>query len=433
VDLEVAVSVNGRLLGGGSTASMDWTFAEVISYASRGTDLQPGDVFGSGTVPTGCLFEHVSLSDPDGFPGWLHDGDVVEFSSDILGSTRQVVRSSPTPVALLPRRRPTARPRRARRNPAGDYPRGLSALGPDAWAWMLPDGGYGWSNAGLVAGENASLLIDTLFDLPLTAEMLTAMEPITAERPITYAVLTHSNGDHIHGNQLLADNVTVVAASGTAKEFHEMIPPEMLSGMLAMDHGPHLTPYIRDRFRAFDFSGIKVREPDVTFDDQLTLDVGGREVHVLNLGPAHTAADSVVHVPDAGVVYAGDLLFIGCTPVVWLGPIANWVDACDRLIGLGPSIVVPGHGPLTDETGIRAVRDYLNFVSAWASETFDQGLEFVEAAHRVDLGPYRDWLDAERVVINIYQRYRELDPTLPVLDTLALLGLAAKWDAEHGL
>jgi len=77
---------------------------------------------------------------------------------------------------------------------------------------VLPDGGYGRSNAGLVTGTGAALLVDTLYDLPLTAEMLEAMRPITDTHPITHAVLTHCNGDHVNGNQLLAESVRIVAA-----------------------------------------------------------------------------------------------------------------------------------------------------------------------------------------------------------------------------
>ena len=432
LDLELSLSVNGKRIGGGNLSAMDWTFGEIISYASRGTDLRPGDVFGSGTVPSGCLLEQFSMTAPLSFPGWLGDGDVVEMSSEVLGTTRQVVRLSAAPAALAPRPRPTSRIRQVRRNPAGEYRRGLHELGNDAFAWMLPDGGYGWSNAGLVCGDGAALLVDTLFDLHLTAEMLAAFEPITGSRPITHAVLTHSNGDHVHGNQLLGPDVTVVAAAGTAHEMHELSPPPLLSGLLAMDLGAHLTPYLRDRFSPFDFSGITLRGPDVTFEDRLTLEVGGREVHVLDLGPAHTDGDAVVFVPDARVLYAGDLLFIGCTPIVWSGPISNWITACDRMIELEPSVVVPGHGPLTDIAGIRGVRDYLRFVSEFASESFGQGLDFEEAARRIDLGPYAQWLDAERIVVNIYQRYRELDPTLPVLEPVQLLGPAAEWDASRG-
>ncbi|HYY00718.1 MAG TPA: fumarylacetoacetate hydrolase family protein, partial [Mycobacterium sp.] len=335
LSLYATALVNDEVIGSGSTAQMDWSFAEVIAYASRGVTLNPGDVFGSGTVPTCTLVEHLDPTAPESFRGWLHDGDVVTLRVEGLGETRQTVRKTPAPQPLPARPNPDAAPAATRVNPAPakiPYTRGLHEVGPRVWAWMLPDGGFGWSNAGLVAGDGASLLVDTLFDLPLTREMLAAMAPITDRAPITDALITHSNGDHTHGNQLLDASVRVIAATGTAEEIAHGMAPEMLVMAQTADLGPVATAYLRERFGPFDFGGITLRNADQTFDDRLTVEVGGRMVELLNLGPAHTAADSVVHVPDAGVLFAGDLLFIGCTPIVWAGPIANWVAACDAMI-----------------------------------------------------------------------------------------------------
>jgi 2-keto-4-pentenoate hydratase/2-oxohepta-3-ene-1,7-dioic acid hydratase in catechol pathway/glyoxylase-like metal-dependent hydrolase (beta-lactamase superfamily II) len=435
LSLEVTALVNDEVIGSGSTAQMDWSFAEVIAYVSRGVMLTPGDVVGSGTVPTCTLVEHLDASAPESFRGWLHDGDVVTLTVQGLGETRQTVRKSPAPQALPARPNPHAAPAAKRVNPAPakiPYTRGLHEVADRVWAWILPDGGFGWSNAGLVAGDGASLLVDTLFDLPLTREMLDAMAPITDRAPITDALITHSNGDHTHGNQLLDRSVRVIAAKGTAEEIAHGMAPEMLVMAQTADLGPVATPYLRERFGPFDFNGITLRNADQTFDDQLTIDVGGREVRLLNLGPAHTAADSVVHVPDAGVLFAGDLLFIGCTPIVWAGPIANWVAACDAMIALDAPTVVPGHGPITDADGIRAVRGYLVHVAEQAEVAYRKGLSFVEAADSIDLGEYASWLDAERVVINVYQRYRELDPATPQLPAMGLLAMQADWLAKHG-
>ncbi|WP_067812903.1 fumarylacetoacetate hydrolase family protein [Actinomadura kijaniata] len=427
--LRVEAKVNGTTIGSGDTGAMDWSFGEVISYASRGVDLVPGDVFGSGTVPGCCLVEHLSLSDPAAFPGWLRDGDVVELTVEGLGHTRQAVRASAAPHPLAPRHDPDRRPPRPRVNRAPSklpYTRGLHEVGPDVWAWLLPDGGYGWSNAGLVAGEDASLLVDTLFDLRLTAEMLDAMRPVTGRRPITRAVITHANGDHTHGNQLLDERVQIIAAEATCAEMRHEMPPEMLTATQVVDIGP-ATPYFRERFGAFDFGGIRLRLPDLTFDGELTLDVGGREVRVMDLGPAHTAADSVVHVPDAGVLFAGDLLFVGCTPIVWSGPVSHWIAACDRMIATGADTIVPGHGPVTDPDGIRAVRGYLTHVVEQADAAHARGLSFGEAVKAVDLGEYATWLDAERIVVNLHRRYRELDPaTAPELDQMTLMTMMAE-------
>jgi 2-keto-4-pentenoate hydratase/2-oxohepta-3-ene-1,7-dioic acid hydratase in catechol pathway len=178
LNLQATALVNDVVVGSGSTGTMDWSFGEVISYASRGVPLAPGDVFGSGTVPTCTLVEHLNPAAPQSFPGWLCDGDVVTLRVYGLGETRQTVRATPAPHRLAPRPNPDAKPDAARVNPAQakiPYTRGLHPVGDRVWALTLPDGGYGWSNAGLVAGDGAALLVDTLFDLALTREMLAAM------------------------------------------------------------------------------------------------------------------------------------------------------------------------------------------------------------------------------------------------------------------
>lgn len=86
-DLAMTVSVNGEHVGGGRWSSIDWSFADIVAYASRGTRLRPGDVIGSGTVPTGCLFEHFAM-DPEHFRGWLQPGDEVVLAIEELGELR---------------------------------------------------------------------------------------------------------------------------------------------------------------------------------------------------------------------------------------------------------------------------------------------------------------------------------------------------------
>jgi glyoxylase-like metal-dependent hydrolase (beta-lactamase superfamily II) len=89
-------------------------------------------------------------------------------------------------------------------NPSvGRRPGELSELGDGCFAYVQGSGGWGWSNAGLVVGDGTSLLVDTLFDLRLTAAMLTAMADQTRAAPIGTVVNTHANGDHCYGNQLV--------------------------------------------------------------------------------------------------------------------------------------------------------------------------------------------------------------------------------------
>jgi glyoxylase-like metal-dependent hydrolase (beta-lactamase superfamily II) len=310
------------------------------------------------------------------------------------------------------------------------YVKGLHEVGPDVWAWLAPDGSWGWSNAGLIAGAGESLLVDTLFDLRLTRELLAAVYSAVHDRPLTSAVNTHANGDHCYGNELLDPSVRIYAAGGSVSEM-EHVPPALLATMTSADLGPVVTPYIERSFGPFQFDGITLRMPDVEFDGELTVDVGGREVRLIDLGPAHTAADTVVHVPDADVLFTGDLLFIGGTPIMWTGPVGNWIAACDAMLELRAGVIVPGHGPVTDDDGVRAVRGYFTYIEEAGRSAHARGESYLEAASRIDLGPFASLGDAERIVVTMYALYRDLDPSQPAQDALTLFGHMAAWEAAR--
>jgi len=103
---------------------------------------------------------------------------------------------------------------------------GLREVAAGVHAWLQPNGSWGESNAGLVAGDGASLLVDTLWDVRLTARMLAAMRPLVEHAPITTVVNTHSDGDHWWGNQLVAD-AEIVATEAAAKVMAGLSPHEM--------------------------------------------------------------------------------------------------------------------------------------------------------------------------------------------------------------
>jgi cyclase len=286
------------------------------------------------------------------------------------------------------------------------YVRGLHELGAGCYAYLQPDGGWGWSNAGLVVGDGASLLVDTLFDLRLTAAMLDAMAAVRAAAPITTVVNTHANGDHCYGNQLVA-GAAIVASTATAREMGE-VSPAMLAGLNAAPG--EIGELFRGFFGAFDFAGIELARPTRTFDGQLDLDVGGRTVTLIEVGPAHTRGDTLVHVPDARTVYTGDILFIGGTPIVWAGPLSNWIAACDRMLAMDVETVIPGHGPVTDKRGVAAVRDYLVHVEAEATARFRAGMDAWDAARDIALGDFAALGEHGRIAVNVEAVYRGLDP-----------------------
>ena len=165
---------------------------------------------------------------------------------------------------------------------------GLHEVADGVFAYLQPDGGWGWSNAGLLAGDWSSLLVDTLFDLRLTAEMLDAMrraEP--AARHIGTLVNTHANGDHCYGNGLLPD-AEVVTTEAAAREMGA-VPPSALLALLAADMAEPTNRYVQEAFGAFEFAGIEVPEPTRTFTGSLDLELGGRLISLEQVGPAPPA------------------------------------------------------------------------------------------------------------------------------------------------
>jgi glyoxylase-like metal-dependent hydrolase (beta-lactamase superfamily II) len=161
------------------------------------------------------------------------------------------------------------------------------------------------------------------------------------------------------------------------------------------------------RLAPWDFTGIELRPPTTLIDQRLDLDLDGIPVELRYLGPAHTQGDVIVHLPEQRVVFTGDLLFRLCTPIGWEGTFANWKAALDAIVALEPEVVVPGHGPLCGVDGPREMRAYLDYVERESKAAFARGASAIEAAKRIDLGPYAGWTEPERLVFNVARAYRE--------------------------
>lgn len=294
-------------------------------------------------------------------------------------------------------------------------------LGRGCHAWIPSVGGWGMSNAGLVAGRGESLLVDTLFDLRLTRAMLDGLAPLTGTAPISTVVNTHGNGDHWFGNQLVAD-AEIIAARGSLTDMRQAGPDEVRA-LLAEDSDAGR--YARRIFGRFDHRDVQPVLPNRVFDGETVLDIGGTEVRLIDAGPAHSAGDTIVHVPSARTVYTGDIVFVGSTPLVWHGPFACGLAACDLLLSLDVDTVVPGHGPVTTKKAVRTVRDYLSYVHEEATARFTAGMPAADAARDIRLGPFAGLEESERLAVNVYTVYREIDPGLPPLDGPQLFGRMA--------
>lgn len=305
------------------------------------------------------------------------------------------------------------------------YTKGLHELGDGLFAYLQPRGQWGYSNAGLIAGDGESLLVDTLFDLNLTREMLDQMRPITDTRPIGSLVNTHANGDHCYGNELVPDRATIYATVACAEEMTEVPPP--LVDLLKQN-----IDFAGWAFGDFDFSDISGRAPDETFESELRLTVGGTEVIVRDLGPAHTKSDSIVIAPGARVVFTGDLVFNQGTPIAWAGPVSNWIKACDTIAALDVDTIVPGHGPIATAQEVLDVKRYFEHVVAEVEKRRAAGMSAMDAAFDIDLGEFADLSDSERIVVTVHTIYRDVDATMYAPDAVALWQAMGEYHRRRG-
>jgi glyoxylase-like metal-dependent hydrolase (beta-lactamase superfamily II) len=318
-------------------------------------------------------------------------------------------------------------------------------------AYLQPDGSWGLSNAGLIVGECESLLVDTLFDLAHTRRMLDAYRDYgRGLDQASVVVNTHANGDHCYGNQLFAGK-RIVASNRAAREMREMLPSKLASLMKAATLARRLgsfrpkigrlfksmglsvasdlldaAPYVSAAFERFDYRDIELEFPNETFDGQLEIDLGGKHVLLLEVGPAHTAGDVVVYVPETKTLFSGDLLFEGMHPLVWGGTIAEYLGALERLLGLGPEVVIPGHGEVTDSASIVRHMTYLRALRDEAEPLYQSGASAEQAAATLMRQGFGQLREPERLVVNVTAAYREFAGLPAKNEVISLFGAMAR-------
>ncbi|RPJ80807.1 MAG: MBL fold metallo-hydrolase, partial [Deltaproteobacteria bacterium] len=251
-------------------------------------------------------------------------------------------------------------PERTRFQEKPKYDEGLYQVGENLYAWMVPNGSWGESNAGLLIGNGESLLIDTLWDLKYTRRMLEAMAPLIAENPIRTVINTHADGDHWWGNELVP-GAEIIASQKACEEMRHIKPMsmillgKMLGKVLCFIGAKQVGHWFQNMVIPYDFQEVSPLLPSKTFEGELHLTIGGRDVQLIEVGPAHTQGDVIVYIPDLKTFFCSDILFIGSTPVMWAGPIENIFAALQKIVQMDVDIFVPGHGPITDQQGVRDV------------------------------------------------------------------------------
>ncbi|UJW31972.1 MBL fold metallo-hydrolase [Saccharothrix sp. AJ9571] len=211
-------------------------------------------------------------------------------------------------------------------------------------------------NIGLVGGREAVLVVDTGMG-PRNAEKVLEFAVEHARGRELYLTTTHFHPEHAFGAQVFREHATYLLNQAQADDL-----ANRGAGYLEMFRG--LGEWVAEQLE-----GVEIPTPDVVYPESHTLDLGGRVVRMRATGRAHSAGDQLVTVPDAGVVFTGDLVETGQFAIFpWFPPHdtdvsgTRWIAVLDKLIAEAPPVVVPGHGDVGGPELIAEVRDYLALV-----------------------------------------------------------------------
>ncbi|WP_328786403.1 MULTISPECIES: MBL fold metallo-hydrolase [unclassified Streptomyces] len=244
-------------------------------------------------------------------------------------------------------------------------------------------------NVGIVLGEKAALVIDTGIGPRNGALVLEQARCLAGGRRL-YLTLTHFHPEHGFGAQAFKGAATTVYNRGQRAELRR-------KGASYLDMFKGLSPAV-----AAELEGVELVDPDLVYEGEAEIDLGGRTVLLREVGPAHTRSDQIVLV-DGRVLFAGDLLETRIFPIVPYFPPHDtdvdgegWIGVLDELAALAPQTVVPGHGEVTDASLIRDVRDYLAYVRDEALRLRERGATADETAASIAENARTRWPSWER-------------------------------------
>ena len=279
----------------------------------------------------------------------------------------------------------------------------IEQVAEGVYAYVQPDGGWCVNNAGVVVSGGESAVIDTAATERRALGLKAAATTVGAGRP-SVLVNTHHHSDHTFGNVFFAPETLIVANEPTR------------AGII--ENGLNLQQLWRD----VEWGAVGVRPPVVTFEESLTVRIGGLRLELITVGPAHTVADTVVWIPQRRVLFTGDVVMSEVTPFTLMGSISGSVAALETLRRLDPAVVVPGHGPVAGPEVIDANLAYFHRIRDLVAG--GAGRTPLEIAAAAGAGPFAGWLDSERLVPNIRRGLAEaqgLPPGVP-LDILEAFG-----------
>ncbi|MEJ6000620.1 MBL fold metallo-hydrolase [Paucibacter soli] len=245
----------------------------------------------------------------------------------------------------------------------------LEPLAPGVYA-AIDQGGRAGANAGVIIGSEAIAIVDSFYRPEATRALLAEVRKLS-KLPLRYVVNTHHHIDHVAGNAVLAaEGALIVSQRHVAGWQHS--ENQRLMGERAKPGSPGAALI------------AALPEPQLSYTQALELQLGGRKL-LLRHYPGHTGGDTVVSVPDAQVVFAGDLFWRHAIPNLVDARTGDWVATLERLTRdrAGTTRFVPGHGEVGGSADVNEFRAYLATLRELADRAWSQGLRGSEAEAQV--------------------------------------------------
>jgi cyclase len=241
------------------------------------------------------------------------------------------------------------------------------------------------SNSTFLVTDEGVLIVDTRQHPRDGQDLLDRIRKIT-DKPVRWVVNTHFHADHHYGNSVFkAAGATIIAHADTARIMQQVDRKEFAR---------------RQQFfksRNYDPGEVQLTLPDVTFDKDATIRLGGREVRLLYFGPGQNPGDTFVLFPHARTIATPGAFARRSMPNMAFTPsVESWIDLLQNVAALQVDTVLPPHGDLATLADVRDLAGFLKFEHALAKTAIDKGIPVETAVTTLDFSPYETWLNMSR-------------------------------------
>lgn len=294
-------------------------------------------------------------------------------------------------------------------------------IADNVFAAVSPYKGISWANAGFI-NRGKGLVYDTFFDLFHAQEMKEAFTEVSNNKTPAYVVNSHYNSDHTWGNKVFKDSCIIMHTNAVKERLTENI--QWMDAVIK--RGKNATEstigerFFAAEFEGFDLTGVEWITPDITITDDITINLDNTEVQILNVAPSHSNSDVLLWIPKEKVLFAGDVVFNGCSAYSEQG-IINWVKVIKRIINdIRPEIVVPGHGAICGIEFVQEQYNYLMNILDSIDKYYTEDIDALTLSQKIDITAFTHWIQPERIYASVdaILKGRRKQATIPDWNTI---------------